>query len=57
MIELLSSFNASQKEIQQLQFIVKEFVESGDYKQEESSNSKIYQKIMTNSIFARYSII
>lgn len=50
MIELLSSFNASQKEIQQLQFIVKEFVESGDYKQEESSNSKIYQKIMKREL-------
>lgn len=50
MESLLSYFGASQKQLLQLRFIIKEMVESGDYELEDTSASKIYQKIIKRDL-------
>lgn len=47
---LLRCYGASEKEIAQIKFIVKEMAESGDYEVQENSASKIYQKIVKREL-------
>lgn len=50
MDSLLRSFGASDKEMLQLKFIVKEMADSGEYDIQETSTSKIYQRIVRKEL-------
>lgn len=47
---LLSSFGASDKELDQLKFYIKEMVESGNYELEESAANKLFQRITAREL-------
>lgn len=50
MESLLISFGAQQKDIELLKFYIKEMVESGDYAEQESTTSKLYQRIIARDL-------